>query len=64
MFSDVYTVDVSGSTNRELFAGNKDLMNIFHMNINLEKNTELQALMSRVGQSFRTVSFWKLYNDR
>ncbi len=48
MFSDAYTADVSGSTNRELFAGNKDLMNIFHMNINLEKNTELQALMSRV----------------
>ena len=49
VFSDVYTVDVSGSTNRELFAGNKDLISTFHTNTNLEKNTELQTLMSRVG---------------
>ncbi len=48
VFSDVYTVDVSGSTNRELFAGNKDLINTFHTNRNLEKNTQLQALMSKV----------------
>ncbi|MDD6327379.1 MAG: hypothetical protein PUA62_02900 [Lachnospiraceae bacterium] len=49
MFSDVYTVDVPGSTNRELFASNNDnMMEIFYANINAESNDEIHSLMDKV----------------
>ncbi|MDO5126222.1 MAG: fused MFS/spermidine synthase [Eubacteriales bacterium] len=49
VFSDVYTVDVPGSTNRELFASNNDnMMEIFYANINAESNDEIHSLMDKV----------------
>ena len=51
-FSEVYTVDVAGSTNRELFASNNaDMMNCFHNNIAVEDNGELVSMMSRIQEN-------------
>lgn len=48
-FSEVYTIDVTGSTNRELFASNNpDMLKLFSQNIDLIKNSELSSLMADV----------------
>ena len=45
-FSEIYTVDVNGSTNRELFAtNNKDCVNVFRRNYSEERNEDLNNLM-------------------
>ena len=41
VFPEVYTADVYGCTNRELFAGNIDLIEAFHNNTDLEENDVL-----------------------
>lgn len=49
VFSEVYTVDVPGSTNRELFASNHaDMMELFASNLAAESNQELRAMMDGV----------------
>ncbi|MBE5857544.1 MAG: spermidine synthase [Lachnospiraceae bacterium] len=51
-FSEVYTVEVSGSTNRELFASNNpEMLSVFEENINLglgRSEEELELMMARV----------------
>lgn len=51
-FSEIYTVEVSGSTNRELFASNNpEMLSVFEENINLglgRCEEELEILMARV----------------
>ena len=48
VFERVYTVDVEGATNRELFAGNTDIKEIFERNIGKESNSELLGMMAKV----------------
>lgn len=49
VFSHVYTVDVSGSTNRELFASNNaDMIKIFESNVDSEDNKELKSMMYKI----------------
>lgn len=49
VFSEVYTVDVDGSTNRELFASNnKQCLNTYQENIQLEEDSDLLHLMGAV----------------
>lgn len=49
VFSEVYTVDVTGSTNRELFASNTpDMRKTFLRNSRLEENDNLAAMMELV----------------
>ena len=49
VFSNVYTADVDGSTNRELFASNNDgMIDVFETNLDSEKNEEIRAMMGRV----------------
>lgn len=49
VFSDIYTVDVGYSTNRELFASNNpDTLEVFAQNVGLEDDTELIGMMNRV----------------
>ena len=49
VFSDVYTVDVPGSTNRELFASNNDdMIERFRTNLDAENNGEIKTLMNTV----------------
>ncbi|MGN0311809.1 MAG: spermidine synthase [Lachnospiraceae bacterium] len=46
VFSEVYTVDVPGSTNRELFASNdKKCLATFERNLKLDRNAQLTSLM-------------------
>lgn len=53
VFSEVYTVDVSDSTNRELFASNNnDMLNRFSYNFEMEEDLELKSFMEGVEQSF------------
>lgn len=48
-FSQVYTADVDGSTNRELFASdNPDMLTWFDDNAAVEKDQELSAIMTKV----------------
>lgn len=52
VFSDVYTVDVKGSTNRELFASdNTDMLSVFETNKGMIENANLVALMDRVNDN-------------
>ncbi|MDD6039404.1 MAG: fused MFS/spermidine synthase [bacterium] len=52
VFSDVYTVDVAGSTNRELFASNNEnMLAVLQMNLAEESNDEVTALMNRVSSN-------------
>ncbi|MCH5343814.1 MAG: fused MFS/spermidine synthase [Acetatifactor sp.] len=52
-FDYVYTVDVSGTTNRELFAGNSpELLTVLEQNVRLEQDSELAALIRRVADRF------------
>ena len=49
VFSEVYTANVRGSTNRELFASNNPAMlDTFYLNAGLENKAELIAMMNRV----------------
>lgn len=49
VFGNVYTVDVLGSTNRELFASdNNDMMMRFEQNVCTESNDELLSMMNLV----------------
>ncbi|MBO7335340.1 MAG: spermidine synthase, partial [Lachnospiraceae bacterium] len=49
VFGEVYTVNVSAGTNRELFAGNiSDLPGRMAANLEKEENEELVRLMTRV----------------
>lgn len=49
VFSDVYTADVSGSTNRELFASNNsDMIQVFDANLGTEDNEEIKTMMQQV----------------
>ena len=49
VFGEVYTADVPGSSNRELFAGASDgLLAAFERNVQREGDAELKALMGRV----------------
>lgn len=49
VFSDVYTVDVAGSTNRELFASdNQEMLSVMSQNITLESHEDLKAMMQNV----------------
>ena len=49
VFQTEYTVDVAGSTNRELFASdNEDILDILASNTEQLNNNELQAMMSKV----------------
>lgn len=50
VFPSVYTADVEGSTNRELFASSKDVMETFRENVEKEKNFQLTQMMSQVGE--------------
>ncbi len=51
VFSEVYTVDVKGNTNRELFAGNaSDMLARFESNVEKEGNAELKQMMARVSE--------------
>lgn len=56
VFSTIYTADVSGNTNVELFASNNsDILDILDRNVELEDDKELQAMMELV--SNRLVSY-------
>lgn len=49
VFSEIYMVDVEGSTNRELFASNSaEMMDVFEKNSDLEKHNDLKGLMDEV----------------
>jgi spermidine synthase len=51
VFESVYTVDVSGSTNRELFASNAaDMLDVMGRNVNMEENEELKYLMETIAE--------------
>ena len=52
VFGNVYTVDVNGSTNRELFAStNVDMMNVFQNNMQRLTDPQLQTLMRQVAEN-------------
>lgn len=49
VFTEVYTADVSGSTNRELYASNNpEMLSVMERNIALEQNADLHQMMLRV----------------
>lgn len=49
VFPEVYTADVKGSTNRELFASeNSSMLAVFDRNLELEENEELHRMMATV----------------
>lgn len=53
VFSEIHTVDVAGSTNRELFASNnKDMLAVFEKNLALEDNQVLADFMARAQARF------------
>ena len=52
VFDEIYTVDVRGATNRELFAGTgHGMLETFAASQSALQNEELSALMERVGQN-------------
>ncbi len=51
VFPNVYTADVYGCTNRELFAGKSDIIESFHNNTDLEENEVLVSAMEKVDRS-------------
>ncbi len=49
VFSEVYTVDVTGTTNRELFASNSaDMLEVMKSNLERQQEGELADMMERV----------------
>lgn len=54
VFSEVYTVDVNFTTNRELFASNnKEMLSKFSSNIQREYHADLSAMMSKVKENLK-----------
>ena len=54
VFTQVYTADVSGSTNRELFASdNADMLKTYRLNVGLEEDGELTAMMGRIEENLQ-----------
>ncbi len=54
VFSEVYTVDVKNSSNRELFASNnKGMIPIFQETIESEKNLELKLFMEEISETLK-----------
>ncbi|MGN0391132.1 MAG: spermidine synthase [Wujia sp.] len=54
VFSDVYTADVSGSTNRELFASNNsDMIQVFDANLETDDNEEIKTMMRQVAADLK-----------
>ncbi|MCC8082471.1 MAG: fused MFS/spermidine synthase, partial [Lachnospiraceae bacterium] len=54
VFSEVYTVDCSGNTNRELFASdNPDMLTVMETNIGLETDVNLRAMMDTVSDNLQ-----------
>lgn len=52
VFSNVYTVDVAGSTNRELYASASDqVYDVFQKNIEQEKNTQVKGMMQIINNN-------------
>lgn len=52
VFDEVYTVDVEGSTNRELFASdNETILDVMNKNCCLEDNTELKNFINRISNN-------------
>ncbi|MCD8364908.1 MAG: fused MFS/spermidine synthase [Clostridiales bacterium] len=52
VFSEVYTVDCTGSTNRELFAtDNEAFLDVFADNISLDDDADLAAMMESVSEN-------------
>ena len=57
VFGAVYTVDVSGSTNRELFASNaEDMLDVMERNLDMEENDELKNLIEGVTEELTAYS--------
>lgn len=51
VFGYVYTADVKGSTNRELYASNNpEMMKVFDANLETESDLELSAMMNKVSE--------------
>ncbi|MBR0133525.1 MAG: fused MFS/spermidine synthase [Lachnospiraceae bacterium] len=59
VFDNVYTVDVKGSTNRELFAADFDLMEAFEKNLGDESNDDLLGMMGKVREGIEKYSAGK-----
>lgn len=53
VFPDVYTVDVHGSTNRELFAGTHLSINDFERNVREINNEELREMLEKVSAGLK-----------
>ena len=54
VFSQVYTVDVAGSTNRELFASNDpDILAVMERNAAAAENADLAGLMGRIRENLQ-----------
>lgn len=52
VFSEVYTVDCKGSTNRELFASNNpEMIETLERNVNVETNSDLTEMMNEVNNN-------------
>lgn len=67
VFTNVYTVDVKGSTNRELFASNNsNVLTRFSENLGMEKENELVAMMGKVsaGLSVYEAGSYKMTDDK
>ena len=57
VFSEVYTIDVTGSTNRELFASNNpDMLDVFETNKELIEEDDLYNVMDRISPRFSEYS--------
>ena len=57
VFNEVYTVDVDGNTNRELFAGNDpEMVNRLTENLEKEQNEELHAMIQKVSDNMSRYS--------
>ena len=50
VFPHVYTADVQGYTNRELFAANADILPAFYRNLQMEERGDLTAMIQMVGE--------------
>ena len=61
VFSQVYTVDVAGSTNRELFASNDpDILAVMERNAAVAENADLAGLMGRIRENLQKCEAGKL----
>ncbi len=54
VFSEVYTADYTGNTNRELFASdNPDMLDVMERNITLESDADLKEMMNAVSSNLK-----------